>query len=307
MDKEIEYATACQTLNIASYKLINKSIDQKIDIIKKSYYKLALKHHPDKGGDSETFKEIKKAYDFLTAHNGICISTETDTFENIFVSFVESIIKNKKSFERFDNLFIKTTLKSILKSCDIYSIKVFSQLNLEKCQLIYTFLSQNKDMFYLSDDQLNKYKEVIQDKMKNNNIILLNPSLSDILNDNIYKLDMEDDTHYIPLWHYEIIIDNMIIKNIPSIPEYITINRNHDIVIKKTTNITELFNEGFIDVIVDEDDSDLMLRVNANDVKLTKDEQFIVFKQRGKLIPNKNNLYDNKRRGNIIIELSLTI
>ena len=40
-------------------------------------------------------------------------------------------------------------------------------------------------MYFLSDEQLLKYKEIIQNKMKNNNIILLNPSIDDILSDNI--------------------------------------------------------------------------------------------------------------------------
>lgn len=34
--------------------------------IKKAYRKLAMKHHPDKGGDSEQFKKIQNAYDILS-------------------------------------------------------------------------------------------------------------------------------------------------------------------------------------------------------------------------------------------------
>lgn len=36
------------------------------DDIKKAYRKLAVKHHPDKGGDSEKFKEISAAYEILS-------------------------------------------------------------------------------------------------------------------------------------------------------------------------------------------------------------------------------------------------
>lgn len=36
------------------------------DDLKKAYRKLAIQHHPDKGGDSEKFKEISHAYDVLS-------------------------------------------------------------------------------------------------------------------------------------------------------------------------------------------------------------------------------------------------
>lgn len=38
--------------------------------VKKAYRKLAMKHHPDKGGDPEQFKKIQSAYDRITKGEG---------------------------------------------------------------------------------------------------------------------------------------------------------------------------------------------------------------------------------------------
>lgn len=48
------------------WKILGVSRDSDEDSIKKAYRKLAMKHHPDKGGDPEKFKEIQNAYDRIT-------------------------------------------------------------------------------------------------------------------------------------------------------------------------------------------------------------------------------------------------
>lgn len=71
------------------------------DEIKKAYRKLALKNHPDKGGDSEKFKKIQAAYDILSdpdkkskydqfglegVQNDNMATDETNIFESFFGS-----------------------------------------------------------------------------------------------------------------------------------------------------------------------------------------------------------------------------
>jgi DnaJ family protein A protein 2 len=47
------------------YDTLNVSENAGIDEIKKAYRKLCLKHHPDKGGDVNIFKEISSAYETI--------------------------------------------------------------------------------------------------------------------------------------------------------------------------------------------------------------------------------------------------
>jgi curved DNA-binding protein len=47
------------------YNLLNVKKSATAEEIKKSYRSLAMKHHPDRGGDPDTFKNINEAYDIL--------------------------------------------------------------------------------------------------------------------------------------------------------------------------------------------------------------------------------------------------
>lgn len=53
-------------MHFALYDALNVQKDASQDEIKKAYRKLAVKNHPDKGGDPEAFKRISEAYQVLS-------------------------------------------------------------------------------------------------------------------------------------------------------------------------------------------------------------------------------------------------
>jgi len=63
------------------YQILGVQKNASPDEIKKAYYKLAHKHHPDKGGDEKKFKEINEAYQILSDKEK---RTQYDQFGRVF-------------------------------------------------------------------------------------------------------------------------------------------------------------------------------------------------------------------------------
>ena len=97
-----------------------------------------------------------------------------------------------------------TSFKGILNDCQNISLIIFKKLNKEGALQVYELLNRLKYIFSIDHSVLSSFKEILQKKMVYDNIIILNPTLKDLLNDNIFKLDVEDKNFYIPLWHHEL-------------------------------------------------------------------------------------------------------
>ena len=201
--------------------------------LKRAYYKNAIKWHPDKNGGSEKaamhFKKIKEAYEFLS-EDGI----EREDIEDMSYS---SILKKCIYFVmpdfQWDDLFLDSTLQTVFKDCKKASIKLFEKLSKEKSLEVYEFLSTHRDILNLEDEMLANMLEIIKTKTQHDNIVILNPDINDLLNDKIYKLEVNESTFYVPLWHNEIVFDDvsgndLIVKCIPEFDNNIYIdNMNH--------------------------------------------------------------------------------
>jgi len=304
--------------------------------IKKQYYKLALKYHPDKNGNSteanENFKNINEAYLFFineyddntnnilkednnskTYFDFVSLLTSKDSifYLNLLTSFITSIIKGD----------INNTITSIIKNIVIcannnLTKSILSDLNtLDKYQLIeiYTLLCKYQDVFHIKKDTLEFVSLLIKEKYKNDEIIMLTPSITDLLNDKLYKLNVNNTIYIVPLWHNEVYFDTIdsslnneiIVLCKPILPDGITIDENNNVYCKLHINIqlelTNLLNSSqFVSLYIG--DKEYFIPLNSLYIV---SEQIYKIKNKGILIVNEDNIYDDSIRGDIIVKILL--
>lgn len=92
------------------YEILNISKDADEDAIKKAYRKLALKYHPDKGGDAKMFQALSLAHSILSDPEKRKIYDQTGELDG------EETSRDFDSwYEYFRNLFPKVTVSDIDK------------------------------------------------------------------------------------------------------------------------------------------------------------------------------------------------
>jgi hypothetical protein len=109
-----------------------------------------------------------------------------------------------------------------------------------------------KDVLVITDTFLLKMREVIEEKMKEDFCVILNPRLEDLFEHSLYKLHHNNQVFVIPLWHHELVYDlsgsDFYVKCYPMLPEHITIDRDNNIIVEITADLPTVFLQGGIEV-----------------------------------------------------------
>lgn len=227
-----------------------KSCNFTIEELKKKYRKLALQKHPDKNGNTkescEEFRLIYDAYvylktDFDCSDNGN-MDTDADS-DNSFdsnVSYVGLIAKFLSGLQ-YNEVFIKVVQELLASK---FSWKLIERLDSDMLLNIYNFLSSYRLVFGITDEILANLKKAIVNKYKH--VYVLNPKLTDLLENKVYKLMVDDRLYMVPLWHKEIYFDcsnneEIIVICEPVLPENIKIDEENNILVELTIRKNELF------------------------------------------------------------------
>jgi len=273
------------------------------DNLRKAYYKKALRWHPDKNkGEAATarFLEIGEAYTFLQKHKKV-------TFENIpstLREIIERCLLFLKTENKWDDIFLQTTIQTLLLNYKKIPIKIFEALTKDKSIEVYDFLVNHKLLFSISDEWLERMREIIKKKMGSDCIIILNPTIDDLLDDTIYKLTLENKTFYVPLWHHELCYDasgkDIIINCIPELEDHIIIDDNNNLYVTIKTTISEILSREKLVVTL----GAKVFEIPASELKIKKQQYYMLY-NKGVLNIDSNNMFSTKQRGDIHLRINL--
>ena len=274
------------------------------ELLRKKYLKLSLQHHPDKNNNTteskELFQDITQAYSLLcesSCDEPSSNNADIPSYISILKTFITSLFTDNPRSSLGGTHGI---LFNIINNHDLLN---FLSLKREHMIDIYEILDKHKRILRIPTSFL----ETIRISIYGNNIeyYTLTPSLHDLFSDNVFKLEIEGNIYFVPLWHNELFYEktdkydkHVIVKCEPHIPsDIMEIDEHNNIIINWTTPLS--FNTININI-------ENVINLNIDPKKLLiKPTQKIVFKGAGISKINDADMYDISKKSNIILFLHL--
>jgi len=218
--------------------------------------------------------------------------------------FVKNVVQ--KSCDVLQNKLYNTIIKKISTVCEEKAIQLIQ--NIDKNVLIKTYeiLLLYRESFHLSDYLFQRMEEILQQKMCNDECIILNPLIDDLLERNVYKLKIEENMYLIPLWHHELIYDNsgadLYVRCSPILPENMSIDEDNNLTVTVHCKIADIFDKEFLEVSIGKRKHILSIS------HLTlKRNQTMVIKHNGIPRINTKDIYNISDIGEIRIDIELEL
>jgi len=318
----MDYKLAFDILEINVNEIDYKTIT--LEYLKRQYHRLALQHHPDKNENTqaskEKFQEINEAYSYLKreirkiSKENVEINkddvddTSPSMYRDILNLFIKSMMEKAFIDDKYSELFTKI-VKDIVISCKKITSKLFEELDKDTLISVYTFLSKYRGVLHISDVILEEIRNIVVQKYQNVEVYKLNPSIHDLMNNNLYKLHVDNQLYLVPLWHNESYFDTengkeMIVICEPELPDNIKIDDDNNIHIEIKLSIHNelpamIMENKKIDIPL----GDKKYYIDISHLHM-KREQYYRIKNSG-LSKQKENIYDISEKCDIIVKIKL--
>ncbi len=293
-------------------KRLELSIPFSLIDLKRNYHRLSLKLHPDKNNSPNAtaeFQELNDAYGYLKDNVNVYTKSneyqDTNTNDDFDIFEILNNFTSKINGKKIDKSIILNIIEKITSNSEIICKEVFEGMDKQMSIDLFEYLKKYADVFSISIDTLNKIGDIINEKFKNDEIIKLHPTISNLMNDDIYKLEFDETMYYIPLWHHEIIYDisnnNQLIVNIvPELEHHISIDDYNNVHIHLTKNVKGLITSKTIMFNLGEK----VFNIPCGELYIKRKQKYI-YKKQGISKIDTNNVYDVSKRGDVIVHLTL--
>jgi DnaJ-class molecular chaperone len=334
-----------ENVKIKNYQTILGLLPDKkytLDELKKKYRISALKYHPDKNFNSESstkkFKEINEAYLFLYGKysdggdnnnnndngndNYSCKYNKNEfdehdheyCYSQLFSKFINSLM-NK--FSKTQVVDLNIVIQMLMNKCARITSAMFNHMDRESLLFVHHLIVKYHAILEISSHRLTSIHEIIKKKLQENDIIIIQPTISELFDkNNIQVVEHEKKIYYVPLWHTEIYYNlnsfhenveipkrELIVKCIPALPDHIYIDEINNIYIDVRTRVETLFNQSKLTVSITES---ISFDIPVHTLEF-KTHQTITLQKCGIPMINTENMYDVSEKMNVIIHLEILV
>jgi hypothetical protein len=269
----------------------NESTD--IDSIKRQYRIKALLYHPDKNRSENAagqFRDIHEAYKFLS--NNVDSCGDNKTYKELLSDFLKS--------NTTENELFRMLLNRISQACEEKTLRFIKTLDQKILANLYKLVVLYADILHISDDFMREIESLI----KKDECIVLTPKLSDIMNDNLYKLTIDKELYLVPLWHHKLTYDNsgseLYVLCKPILPNGISIDDDNNITVDLYYRLNELFEKERHEFLV----GDLVFSFDRDELRM-REHNVIVMKNMGLAKINAIDMYNVSMRSDIHLNIQI--
>ena len=295
-----------------------------LDEIRTQYKLSALKYHPDKNNApdaTEKFHQIREAYEYLMHRRYRWVGESDsesddesdplqsqepkayDSYKTMFGTFLTSVFFPSPTQEHDITVELcRLVVSKLVGLCETRAMEYIEKIDRTTLGKIYGILEKYRDVFHLSDTLMGRIVDILS---KTTECILLNPSLDDLMEDNLYKITDNGRTFIVPLWHHELVYDNsgvdFVVRCCPVLPEHMEIDEDNNIYVYLDYRLSDLWGKETIAVPFGK----TTLEFQTKHIYLTAQPQTIRLPNCGIARIHSTNMFDNSVRKDVVLVIQL--